>query len=54
MFSVFVEERGGLHSGWLLRCCVAIDWFVALVRGILGLGGRYMIKFLEGVGDVVF
>ena len=52
-FSVFFEGRGGLCSGWLLIWRAAIDWCIILVRLMMGLGGRYMITFIEGAVDVV-
>ena len=52
-FSVFVKERGDVHSGWMLICRGAMYWFIPLVRVMPGLGGRYMLEFLEGTVYVV-
>ena len=47
-FFVFVGEQGGVLIFWLLRCCVAADWYIPLVMGVLGYGRRYVLRFLRG------
>ena len=47
------EDQEGVHSGCLLSFNEAIDWCITLVRGMLGSGGRYMLKFIEGAVEIV-
>ena len=48
-----LSRIGGGGRGWLCRCCAAIDWYIPYVRGIMGSGGSYVLKFIEGAVDVV-